>query len=483
MAQTGYTPIQNYYSITGGNTPTVGNLNLGEIAINVADQKVYMLNSASNAVVTLVGTLGNQNANSVSITGGSVNSTTIGATTASTGAFTTISASGVITSTVSTGTAPFTVSSTTPVTNLSIGGSAPAGSLTGTTLNSTVVTSSLTTVGTIGTGIWQGTKIGTGYGGTGLTSFTANGVVYASSTSALATGSGLQFDGSNLGVGVTPSAYGSGYKAINIGFAGTGIFSGSGTNMLLTSNWYYNGTNNVYASNGYALGYSQYNGQHQWNVASSGSTGGTVSFTQAMTLDNSGNFAVAQTPGGLSNSNSYCLNTNGALYQSHVSGSGSGYAYNNFGYAGTAIGSITQNGTTGVLYNITSDYRLKENVQSITNAQSVILQLNPVTFDWTSDKSSDSGFIAHEFQSVLPRSVTGTKDGTRDEEYEVTPAVKDEQGNIVTPAVMGTRTIPDYQGMDNSGVIPYLVSAMKELITEINTLKTQVVALQTKVGI
>jgi hypothetical protein len=42
---------------------------------------------------------------------------------------------------------------------------APAGTLTGTTLASTVVTSSLTTVGTIGTGVWQGTAIGVGYGG------------------------------------------------------------------------------------------------------------------------------------------------------------------------------------------------------------------------------------------------------------------------------------------------------------------------------
>ena len=48
----------------------------------------------------------------------------------------------------------------------------------------------------------------TANGGTnlgGATPFTANGVVYASSTSALATGSALVFDGSNLGVGVTPS--------------------------------------------------------------------------------------------------------------------------------------------------------------------------------------------------------------------------------------------------------------------------------------
>jgi hypothetical protein len=43
-------------------------------------------------------------------------------------------------------------------------------------------------------------------GGTGLTSFTSGGVVYASSTSALATGSSLVFDGFSLGIGASPTA-------------------------------------------------------------------------------------------------------------------------------------------------------------------------------------------------------------------------------------------------------------------------------------
>ena len=43
-------------------------------------------------------------------------------------------------------------------------------------------------------------------GGTGLTSFTANGVVYASSTSALTTGSALVFDGTTLGIGTSSPA-------------------------------------------------------------------------------------------------------------------------------------------------------------------------------------------------------------------------------------------------------------------------------------
>lgn len=62
---------------------------------------------------------------------------------------------------------------------------APAGTLTGTTLASNVVTSSLTTVGTIGTGVWNGTKIGLLYGGTNadLSATVSNGgIVWTNAT-------------------------------------------------------------------------------------------------------------------------------------------------------------------------------------------------------------------------------------------------------------------------------------------------------------
>lgn len=59
---------------------------------------------------------------------------------------------------------------------------APAGTLSGTTLNSTVVTSSLTSVGTIGTGTWNGTTIAVAHGGTGVTTSTGTGNVVLSTT-------------------------------------------------------------------------------------------------------------------------------------------------------------------------------------------------------------------------------------------------------------------------------------------------------------
>jgi hypothetical protein len=60
---------------------------------------------------------------------------------------------------------------------------APAGTLTGTTLASNVVSSSLTSVGTITSGIWNGTTIAVANGGTGLTTLTANNVILGNGAS------------------------------------------------------------------------------------------------------------------------------------------------------------------------------------------------------------------------------------------------------------------------------------------------------------
>lgn len=60
---------------------------------------------------------------------------------------------------------------------------APAGTLTGTTLASNVVTSSLTSVATITSGTWNGSIITVGYGGTGSTTIGANGTLAQSNGS------------------------------------------------------------------------------------------------------------------------------------------------------------------------------------------------------------------------------------------------------------------------------------------------------------
>ncbi len=67
--------------------------------------------------------------------------------------------------------------------------------------------------------------------------------------------------------------------------------------------------------------------------------------------------------------------------------------------------------------------------------------------------------------------MTWVKDGMQDEGYESTPAVFNENGDMVTEAVMGTRSVPDYQGIDQSKLVPLLVATIKELEARITALE------------
>jgi len=161
----------------------------------------------------------------------------------------------------------------------------------------------------------------------------------------------------------------------------------------------------------------------------------------------------------------------------HTSGGGTLMVYANS--AGTVVGSITSNGTN-VAYNTSSDYRLKENVAPMSGSIDRLKQLKPSTWSWKIDGSHGEGFLAHEAQAVVPEAVHGAKDAMRTEGYEVTSAVLDDDGNVVTEAVMGTREVPDYQGIDQSKLVPLLTAALQEAIQRIETLTTRIEALEAK---
>lgn len=94
----------------------------------------------------------------------------------------------------------------------------------------------------------------------------------------------------NLGLGVTPSAWQSTHKAIDVNTRGG--FSSEGTATQLSLNSYYNAGWKYKATDEAAL-YEQYNGTHAWYTAPSGTAGNPISFTQAMTLDAGGALNVA----------------------------------------------------------------------------------------------------------------------------------------------------------------------------------------------
>jgi hypothetical protein len=117
--------------------------------------------------------------------------------------------------------------------------------------------------------------------------------------------------------------------------------------------------------------------------------------------------------------------------------------------AGTRIGSITRASSTSISFSSTSDYRLKENVKDVKNALEIVKQIRPVTFNFIGHKDEHStGFIAHELQQIIPEAVSGTKDGIYPD---------------------GT---PNYQGIDQSKLVPFLTAALQESIQRIEQLET-----------
>jgi hypothetical protein len=90
---------------------------------------------------------------------------------------------------------------------------------------------------------------------------------------------------------------------------------------------------------------------------------------------------------------------------------------------GSQVGSISYT-AAATAYNTSSDYRLKTDAQPMTGASARVQALKPVNFEWISSGERVDGFLAHEAQAVVPECVTGTKDAMRDQEYEVTAALK-----------------------------------------------------------
>ena len=129
-----------------------------------------------------------------------------------------------------------------------------------------------------------------------LTSGTANGVAYLNGSKAVTSGSALVFDGTNLGLGVTPSAWSQG-KAIEALEKGYGFWNG-GSSAYVVANAYFN-SGFKYGGTGQASHYYQYQGAHVWSTAASGTAGNAITFTQAMTLDASGNLLVGKTTSSL----------------------------------------------------------------------------------------------------------------------------------------------------------------------------------------
>jgi hypothetical protein len=241
----------------------------------------------------------------------------------------------------------------------------------------------------------------------------------------------------------------------------------------------------------WASKYTQVAGEHNWYTAPSGTAGDAITYTNSMTIDASGNLLVGRTSVGATGNGHSIRGGDSAIFSRDAVGESMIVGRN--ASAGDLVrfycnnadkGSIDFDGSNTISYTSSSDYRLKEDDVPMTGATERVKALRPINFAWKSDGSRVDGFLAHEVQEIVPEAISGTKDAMRDEEYEVTPAVeevRDEDGNVTTEAVaavMGTRSVPDYQGIDQSKLVPLLTAALQEAITKIEDLTTRLETLE-----
>jgi hypothetical protein len=244
----------------------------------------------------------------------------------------------------------------------------------------------------------------------------------------------------NLGLGVTPSAWKSDYRAITNGYGsffgrtGGSVATGLAANAYLNSSSQWTYTNSYYATR-YDIGDS---GQHIWYTAASGTAGAAITFTQAMTLDASGNLLVGTTsyPSGI---------TAGGLYKQTVAD----YVYTLWNSSASPYGIFIKHDTdsngTGNLFlsaygstnqrlsirsnggianysanNVNlSDRREKTNFAPAKSYLDVICAIPVQTYNYIDQDEEDDGLtlgvVAQDVQAVAPELVTESNWGTEEE--------------------------------------------------------------------
>jgi hypothetical protein len=249
----------------------------------------------------------------------------------------------------------------------------------------------------------------------------------------------------NLGLGVTPSAWNANFKSLQMGYAAFTSDNSNGRAEVLNNSYASGASTYTYVNSLAATRYSQQLGVHAWFNAPSGTAGNAITFTQAMTLNASGNLLVGTTSQ-FSNARLTVSSTatdgiastqgtaGGYCFVANALTNGGTFYHASFGENGTQRGSITSNGTI-TSYNTTSDYRLKTVIGPVADAGQRIDALKPVEYTWNSDGSRTRGFLAHQFQEVYASSVTGTKDAVDAEGKPVYQAMQASTPEVIADLV------------------------------------------------
>jgi len=305
----------------------------------------------------------------------------------------------------------------------------------------TAGSTSITTLGTITTGTWNGSVLGAAYGGTGEAG-TLTGILYGNGTSAhtVATNAQLLSLLGTLGV----ANGGTGLTSLTAGY----IPYGNGTSAFSSSsNLYFDGNNLLIGTTS--------SGGGRLNVKSSTSSttyGQAITFSDATAAGGYANLTLATTSTNNRQLSFGIDETNGWTWQQNIQ-QGVGvtphrfYSYTT--YAGSYSGGAWYQGNNSTLWSITSDARIKKDIVSVANGLEIINALNPVNYYNLITEKNETSFIAQEYEQILPDHVTEEKATEKELDYCLDGKIK----------------------RLNPNLIPYLVNAIQTLTARLEVLE------------
>ena len=186
----------------------------------------------------------------------------------------------------------------TPTTSLQIQKTTPAASPTWNAVDAVIVSAT----GTSAMQMHAGANVGNlAYAFAVGTTRSIGGMTYATATDALSFSSAstnrLTLDSAGnsfFGTGA-PSAWASGWNAIELRSSGVGMHTNGPNRCAISENYIESATGSVYATTNLAASFDVVSGAFQWNTAPSGTGGTAITFTQVMSLSNTGNLTVTGT--------------------------------------------------------------------------------------------------------------------------------------------------------------------------------------------
>jgi hypothetical protein len=155
--------------------------------------------------------------------------------------------------------------------------------------------------------------------------------------------------------------------------------------------------------------YFQSSSAHQWFTAPSGTAGNAITFTQAMSLDANGRLNVGATSFGYAVRAGFRGDSSSVATVEIQNESSTGTMLTFRTNGESQVGSVSFT-SGGVLYNITSDKRLKNDIGAVTSTD-VIANTIIHDFTWKSDGSQARGVFAQEAAKTLPCAVKVGDDG------------------------------------------------------------------------